>query len=301
MDTAPVVVQLPLDQLAQEINVRLEKADEIDGKARDHRIAAGLLLKEARERLPHGEWGKWLVAHIRRSRQDVYRCLKLVKSDNSAEQQKARQREKAVNRDAVQRHRSNITYISDRTPSSGRVLAPDHPLDAIKNLAVTFADPLDVIKALILDLDTAEFERCKAWFLCYVGVVVAPLSQIDRPEQLPAALPEAQAAARESVDDGGQAEEPAVFPADISGENTTPAQIGVPERQPTASPDPIGAVSSPCSDGGPAEVKFFDESSIGLAPAPKLACYAKGGSCRYGGCARSGHCLAARVHEATAA
>lgn len=182
-----MTVQTPLDRLAHEINVRLEKADEIDGKARDHRIAAGLLLKEARERLPRGEWGKWLVAYIRRSRQDVYRCLALVKSDDPAEQQKARQREKAVNRGAVQQHRSNVSYVSDKSPSSGRVLAPDNPLDAIKNLAATLADPLDVIKTLILDLDTAEFERFKAWLLAHFGAPFATSPQAEvGTEQLPA-------------------------------------------------------------------------------------------------------------------
>jgi len=182
-----VTVETPLDQLAQEINVRLEKADKIEGQARDHRIAAGLLLKEARERLPRGEWGKWLVAHIRRSRQDVYRCLKLVKSDNPAEQQKALQREKAVNRGAVQQHRSNVSYVSDKTPSSGRLLAPDNPLEAIKNLAATLADPLDVIKALTLDLANADLERFKAWLLARFGAPFAgsPQAKVGT-EQLPA-------------------------------------------------------------------------------------------------------------------
>jgi Protein of unknown function (DUF3102) len=297
-----VAVLIPLDQLAEEINVRLEKADEIDGKARDHRIAAGLLLKEARERLPRGEWGKWLVAYIRRSRQDVYRCLALVKSDNPGEQQKARQREKAVNRDAVQRHRENVTYVSDKPVSPGRALAPDDPLDAIKNLAATLADPLDVIKALILDLDTAEFERCKAWFFTYVGIVVATSPQIEISKQLLTALPEAPASAPEAFNNGDQSEPPTVSADKIGIENTMPPQVEVREEHPAASQLTAIAVSEPRDDGDPPEVKtrFLDASGIGRSPAPKLACYAKGGSCRYGACARAGHCLAVPVHEEAA-
>lgn len=247
-----MTVQTPLDQVAHEINVRLDKADEIDGKARDHRLAAALLLKEARERLPRGEWGKWLVANIRRSRQDVYRCLALVKSDDPAKQRQARERQQAQVREQVQRSRAvppNVTYVCDK-PLAPEPTQATNPLDAIKGVAATLVDPLDVIKALILDLDTADFERCKAWFLAYAGAVTSP--QAKTPEQRSTALAEAPAAAPEAINNGGPTKAPTVSADEIGLEDTMPPQGEGPEDNPASPPDPRGLVSPPVPEASAA-------------------------------------------------
>jgi hypothetical protein len=61
-----------LDQLAAEINARLDRPSP------DHRLAAGLLLRQAKAALPRGEWGAWTAANIKRSRGEVVRLLALA-------------------------------------------------------------------------------------------------------------------------------------------------------------------------------------------------------------------------------
>src|SRR4051794_33566902 len=54
--------------------------------------------------------------------------------------------------------------------------APTNPIDTIRRLTLTVADPLDVIAALILDLELADRERCKAWLLAHTSTVDAAAS-----------------------------------------------------------------------------------------------------------------------------
>ena len=63
-----------LDQLAAEVNARLTRKNKPD----DHRLAAGLLLRQAKELVPHGQWGSWCEANIERSRGDVIRLMALA-------------------------------------------------------------------------------------------------------------------------------------------------------------------------------------------------------------------------------
>jgi len=117
----------PLDQLAKEINKRLELADKYDTKANDHRIAAGQQLKEARARpemQERGAWGRWIAENIKRSRADVYRCLALVKSDDPTEQQAAREAEKDAARESMSRSREAI--VSNVGDSSAPTSAEEY-------------------------------------------------------------------------------------------------------------------------------------------------------------------------------
>jgi hypothetical protein len=168
-----------LDRLAQEINARLDKADAMEGKAIDHRIAAGLRLKQARELVPRGQWGEWLAANIKRSRQDVYRCLALAKSDDPAEQRQARERERMQVREQVRRSRAIpvVSYVCDNPQPSAAEPALDG-LDEIKRSAATVSDPVEVIKALILGLDTAGHARCKAWCITHFELSAAPPTNV---------------------------------------------------------------------------------------------------------------------------
>ena len=56
-----------LDPLAKEINVRLEKAEKIEGKADDHRLAAALQLVKARDECRRFKvsFRKWVEANVR--------------------------------------------------------------------------------------------------------------------------------------------------------------------------------------------------------------------------------------------
>lgn len=77
----------PLPIVAKEINVRLTKAERIISQANDHRLAAALLVAEARGRIEAGEagnvtWSKWAAQNIDRSRSEVNKLLKIGQSDD---------------------------------------------------------------------------------------------------------------------------------------------------------------------------------------------------------------------------
>jgi hypothetical protein len=73
---------IPLDTLAAEINVRFKKAIAIEAKAKEHRIAAGLQLIEARKRVERGEagigWERWCAENIERSQRDIRKVMRLA-------------------------------------------------------------------------------------------------------------------------------------------------------------------------------------------------------------------------------
>jgi hypothetical protein len=66
-----------LNQLATEINVRLTRKD----RTEDHRLAAGILLRQARELVPSGAWGQWCQTNIKRSRGEVVRLLAAARGE----------------------------------------------------------------------------------------------------------------------------------------------------------------------------------------------------------------------------
>jgi hypothetical protein len=73
---------MPLDTLAAEINARFKRTGP---KAPDHRIAAGILLADARKRVETGEagpvkWTQWAAEHIERSAGDVRKLQQAARS-----------------------------------------------------------------------------------------------------------------------------------------------------------------------------------------------------------------------------
>ncbi len=86
-----------LEQISHEVNVRLQKANEYRKtaieksqpasedrrRAKDHRIAAGMLLIEARKKVDAGEagnigWHAWLKQNIERSIRDCQKVMKIA-------------------------------------------------------------------------------------------------------------------------------------------------------------------------------------------------------------------------------
>jgi hypothetical protein len=150
----------------------------------------------------------------------------------------------------------------------------------------------------------------------------APLSrpeQIEEAEQAPTEASQPLAAAPVHPDDAGrtitaqmvEAEQQQIGSSDPSAaapeqsnhaDLPTTKQIEATNWLPTASQEtPPTAPDASDDSGSPeAEGRFLYRSGIGLTPAPKLTCHARGGSCRYGACERSGQCLAAPLHGAAA-
>jgi hypothetical protein len=158
------MTQLPLDQIANEINVRLKLAD----KAEDHRIAAGYLLLEAQERIQsaqeldeHGQpwlWGQWCARFITgRTDRDIRRCIALVKpADKSPEERRAAE---------LREQRSRMQELRERERTHVRPVSHHDPVEP------TLPSPasLEALIAAVKDLATPDFERFKAWFRGYCG------------------------------------------------------------------------------------------------------------------------------------
>lgn len=105
------------EQLGRSINEHLAKASEAEASANDHRIAAGKMLAHVRAHCAPGYFSRWLEQNIKRSRSDVYRCLALVASDDPAEQAAARDNEKRVAREGMQRTRDKQAAMRTSPPS----------------------------------------------------------------------------------------------------------------------------------------------------------------------------------------
>jgi hypothetical protein len=123
-------METSLDDLTKEINVRLTKSYEYEckaeelakfdkQKAKDHRIAAGLLLIEARKIIESGAggditWTIWCRKNVNRSRQDIHKIMKLA---GHVEPEAALAAERARNRAYQDKYRKNAENVADTTVS----------------------------------------------------------------------------------------------------------------------------------------------------------------------------------------
>jgi hypothetical protein len=68
-----------LDDIAHEANREHQLCDTAYATAVEHAVRAGALLIEAKERMPHGTWGTWLVANFAGSRHASRRAAREAK------------------------------------------------------------------------------------------------------------------------------------------------------------------------------------------------------------------------------
>ena len=90
-------VQDPLPAVAGQINAQFDLADKYQGKAKNHRISAGLRLVSAKGRVRAGEpghtnWRRWVQENINRSYRDANRCIALVKTPDPVTEHQAYKR-----------------------------------------------------------------------------------------------------------------------------------------------------------------------------------------------------------------
>jgi hypothetical protein len=107
-------VTMSLDTVAAEINARFRKAAEIEQKATDHRIAAGRLLIEARDRVQRGEagsigWEAWCTKNIKRSLGDVRKVMLIAGAKDPAA---ALTQEREKRTAGMREHRSHVGAVA---------------------------------------------------------------------------------------------------------------------------------------------------------------------------------------------
>jgi hypothetical protein len=100
-----------------------QKADAAD----QHRLAAGILLQEARDRLeveqPGTSWPQWCATNIERSYGDVMKCLRLAGAPDPAAAHAA---ERVAARQSDQKYRQKKKQsVSPETLSNGEATTPD--------------------------------------------------------------------------------------------------------------------------------------------------------------------------------
>lgn len=103
-----------LKPIAKEINVRFQKAGELDGKADDHRLAAALQLESARRQCKDAKIGfeKWCEKNVDKSYDEVRKLVAIAKAPEptkafadmragAAERNRAMRKRQKVSRDAT--------------------------------------------------------------------------------------------------------------------------------------------------------------------------------------------------------
>lgn len=173
-------VEASLDRTAHEINVRFEKAAELGVKADDHRLAAALLLEEARAKLePTGvKFKDWVAKNVKQSWETV-RKLVVIGAAKDPKQALLETREK--NKAANKAHRA----AKKAEPAKKAIAAPKvDPIAQVRSLKP--ADQAHVVKKIAADL----------------GLVVqteAEHATLKQASKVPAATKEAPAPKAEAV------------------------------------------------------------------------------------------------------
>jgi hypothetical protein len=127
----------PLEEVAHRISVHMSEARTCARDVMHHRLAAGFLLLEARERVPTG-WQQWCKLHFGKSARDIRKCIALANSPNG---QAAIGKEREDNRKAKQRQRQRER--ADVRPQ------PDNDLELVtKENPIRAMDP-EVDEALV--------------------------------------------------------------------------------------------------------------------------------------------------------
>lgn len=219
-NTAALVALKPV---AKEINVRLEKATTADNKAQDHRLAAALLLADAKQACATDaiNFKKWAEANLSQSYETIRKLVTIGTSENPAlALENIRSGQKAYSqksRDAAPRSAGRVNHVA---PAASEATSFSRAVDAVgalderstQNLieGVAAAQKMRIVpiaeledlrkskgKATTLSLDTLKdgFKTLKAsdkmvfvnWAAASVGVAVVEPdfdAEKDQPEFL---------------------------------------------------------------------------------------------------------------------
>jgi hypothetical protein len=152
----------PLDDVAAEINIRLQLA----AKADDHRIAAGKLLIEARQRVESGEagditWSDWVKQHIDRSPGDVRKVMALARAGDPLT---ARGQEKERAQQGMARLRHERANVSALPQLCADETAEDLPGEILAQWGrLSSSNRGDLLRQLWLALPLTEQSEFLSW------------------------------------------------------------------------------------------------------------------------------------------
>lgn len=186
-----------LNNLAKEINEKLERASTYETKCDNMRISAGLLLIEAKEevqkRKDDGEkitWKKWVSDNIVRSVSDANKCIALAASPDP---QKASEKEREKAREGMAKKRAKDKEEgSEIDPTEGLETVQDDQdnkeVDMLEEVAkihdeiIEDVEEYDSVDALKLRVkywveNVASFDELQD-LVIYMGVPVIPEDQI---------------------------------------------------------------------------------------------------------------------------
>ena len=104
--------KLPLPTLATAINAKLAECDATGLLLTDQRIAAGVMLAEAKERVDKGTFETWCKANIKRSKSDIRALMALAKAPDPVQ---ARETEKARAREGMASTRAAAAVTLQRS------------------------------------------------------------------------------------------------------------------------------------------------------------------------------------------
>lgn len=134
-----------LDRTANEINVRFEKAAKLEGDANDHRLAAAILLEEARAKLEGTgvKFKDWAEKHVKQSWETVRKLVVIGGAKNPA---KALADMRSKNAEANKKHRE-----AKKTGTAPRAaIAAPAPVDVVR--ALKPEAQAEVVKEVAKDL-----------------------------------------------------------------------------------------------------------------------------------------------------
>lgn len=166
--------QFDLEGSVAEINARLEKVSQYEGKANEMRISAGQILLEAKTEVLRRKadgteitWKGWVEGNIKRSYRDVNRCIKLI---TSGDPEGALDEERQKNKEGMAKTRE-AEKVSDVDPTAG--IDGDIEEQAKKDADATFeahkdkltvSDIVDEVDEILADEPQSDFEMLKQRF-----------------------------------------------------------------------------------------------------------------------------------------
>ena len=173
-----------LTPLAKEINVRLGKAAKLEGDAADHRLAAAIGMKDAKEMCDKSKinFKKWAEAHLDAKYNSIRKSLMIAQAkDPKAKMDEVREQNKAANktlRTKAKEEKKAVTAVTAQTPAD-RILGGFDVIDEKSGIALVKSQA-ENYGIILATKDT--FAEAKGVSLQFVKRAYTLLTPLERAE-----------------------------------------------------------------------------------------------------------------------